>query len=443
MRRLFAATCLILCLSMAACAVYAAGDVRVGGGARPAEAPSAPDDYALAGRWLRLGMFDYINPERGLVLRISEMPDGTYDAWGVYLIDLRAGTSEPLCRLDERIAKSGKEGSGSLYLRACGLWLSLKKDRLWVHATEGGKEGPTLVPVSVLYEIELPAGKLKRLMERSDRQGWTNAWYYGAGWTIGADEQHVVYPLKQDTKGVAFERARMDGTGAKEVLSLPSANLVQMYPLAFARNGTCLASQMVQSQQLYCIRPGNARPELLKGPPERSVFRAEPDSTGLGFLAVCNSSPHLGYDFRSELELWSFSPGRKEAWTKHAALPATHSAYAAWAYGWGSWGGMGGICPASDGKRAYMVQSQLRIDRRDDKDVPPGYCYTYGYNGWGFGHGDGRFTVFEVNLENGEVKALWTHHDMERAFYAKREPDKKAGEKDAGDDGLEIGKAER
>lgn len=144
MRRMPAAACLILCLSLAACAARAANDARGGARtARPAEAPSRPDDYALAGRWLRLGMFDYINPERGLVLRISEMPDGTYDAWGVYLIDLKAGTSEPLCRLDERIAKSGKEGSGSLYLRASGLWLSLKNDRLWIHALEGGKDGTT------------------------------------------------------------------------------------------------------------------------------------------------------------------------------------------------------------------------------------------------------------------------------------------------------------
>lgn len=441
MRRPLAAVCLGICLSLAVCDANAAGDARAG--ARPAEAPSAPDDYAQAGRWLRLGMFDYINPERGLVLRISEMPDGTYDAWGVYLIDLRAGTSEPLCRLDERIARSGKEGSGSLYLRASGLWLRLKKDRLWVHALEGGQEKTVQVPVSVLYEIELPGGKLKRLMDRSDAHGWNHGWYYGAGWTISGEEQYVVYPLKLDTKGMIFERARMDGTGARENLLLPSANLMQMYPLAFARNGTCLASQTVQSQQLYCIRPGNARPELLKGPPERSVFRAEPDSTGLGFLAVCNRSPHLGYDFRSEFELWSFAPERKEAWQKHALLPATHSAYAGWAFGWGGWGSSGGICPASDGKRAYVVQSQLRIDRRDDNDVPAGYSFNYSNNGWGLSHGDGRFAVFEANLESGEVKALWTRHDVERAFYAKREPAEKAADKDGGGDGLEIGKAER
>ncbi|GMV79174.1 MAG: hypothetical protein AMXMBFR7_03580 [Planctomycetota bacterium] len=366
--------------------------------ARGGEAPSG---NAPPGRWLPLGVYDFLNASEGLVLRAHEDLDDEYGtgAWKLYLIDLHKKTVRTIGPLAKPFVEVADPALGRVNLRLLGASMNADGSKVYLESRQRlpkGKSPAQVLQMREIYERDLKSGAERLVGQLPGWHQYAN-WGWG-GWGHMAWGHDAVNERWWSIQQLAGQRTATE----LQVLDLKTGRmgripLTPQYDIQFGSGMTTLSDgtlAIASSHHLYCFDATGKISKPLALPPDPTPSLC-PMPAGRGVVALCYGK-RLSED-RLESTLWIKPEVLTGAWKKVASVDH-HSIY------WHHFR-LAGVDPS--GTQAYLVSGLLGATVDDP--------YThYGYHGYG----QRKYQVLSVNLETGKIETAFRSLEVDRIFFS-------------------------
>lgn len=356
---------------------------------------------APPGRWLPLGVYDFLNASEGLVLRAHEDLDDEYGmgAWNLYLIDLHKKTVRTIGPLAKPFVEVVDPALGRVNFRLLGASMSADGSKVYLESRQRlprAKSAAQVHHLREIYERDLKSGT-ERLV--GQLPGWHQYANWGWGWwghmAWGHDAGNERWWAIQQLVGqrAATELQVLDGKTGR----MGRIPLTPQYDIQIGSGMTTLSDgtlAIASTNHLYCFDASGkiSKPMALPSVPTPSLC---PMPTGRGVVALCYGK-RLSED-RLEATLWIKPDAYTGAWKKVASVDH-HSIY------WHHFR-LAGVDPS--GTHAYLVSGLLSATVDDP--------YThYGH----LGYGQNKYQVLSVNLETGILETAFRSLEVDRIFFS-------------------------
>ena len=364
------------------------------------------ESYESAGNWLKIDLYNYINPVKGQVLRFYEgLENGYEDAWAAYLIDLRTRSVKKLCAISKPFVESTPKEPTFTDFNIYSAALTPAGDKLILEYMEGPyrfgqlrKGANHTTATRMVFALSIPSGKQEELYKCALNSSAYHSYWFAWG-NLCLDSRTSALWIPSFDATLNFNVSRIDlqkSSRSDHLLERPKPNAGH-YGTSFSvlADGSLV---YLFENEIKRVRWNEKKIEKLPMPTGSWLENVSATAEGDGLLAVTRIQEPKG---ESSSVLWRLDAAKGKTWSKVGELPR-HQLHN---YGYHYYRRL--LC--ADQELAWVVNNRV---------IPNSLSWSHG--GWGgYGGHDNqtKYHVLSMELKTGALKTVWRNHEVDAIFY--------------------------